>query len=199
MAPASANSGPMNEPRARCMPRGRNAPISQKWPISPPSTIPNGWRNSQKPTSAPMILPITFIGARSAARPVRSHAQTRRQKSTGRCSGREVRWRTGMRTRILAARITRRCAQATMRADRGVLPVPTVLLQSNLAGLDLVHRGKVRDVYALSERELLIVATDRLSAFDVVLPDPIPGQGRDAVPDLEFLVRQDRAPRCRTT
>jgi len=64
-----------------------------------------------------------------------------------------------------------------MRIDRGVLPVPTVLHQSNLSGLNLVHRGKVRDVYALSDRELLIVATDRLSAFDVVLPDPIPGKG----------------------
>ncbi len=55
--------------------------------------------------------------------------------------------------------------------------MPTTLLQSNLAGLTLIHRGKVRDVYALSERELLIVASDRLSAFDVVLPDPIPGKG----------------------
>jgi phosphoribosylaminoimidazole-succinocarboxamide synthase len=55
--------------------------------------------------------------------------------------------------------------------------VPTVLHESNLPGLDLIHRGKVRDVYALSTRELLIVATDRLSAFDVVLPDPIPGKG----------------------
>ena len=55
--------------------------------------------------------------------------------------------------------------------------VPTTLHQSNLPGLDLVHRGKVRDVYALSAAELLIVATDRLSAFDVVLPDPIPGKG----------------------
>ena len=57
------------------------------------------------------------------------------------------------------------------------IAVPTVLSQSNLPGLDLVHRGKVRDVYALSADELLIVATDRLSAFDVVLPDPIPGKG----------------------
>jgi len=55
--------------------------------------------------------------------------------------------------------------------------VPTTLHQSNLPGLDLIHRGKVRDVYALSDAELLIVATDRLSAFDVVLPDPIPGKG----------------------
>jgi phosphoribosylaminoimidazole-succinocarboxamide synthase len=55
--------------------------------------------------------------------------------------------------------------------------VPTTLLQSSLPGLDLIHRGKVRDVYALSNDRLLIVATDRLSAFDVVLPDPIPGKG----------------------
>ena len=55
--------------------------------------------------------------------------------------------------------------------------MPTTLLKSNLGGLDLIHRGKVRDVYALSAAELLIVATDRLSAFDVVLPDPIPGKG----------------------
>ena len=55
--------------------------------------------------------------------------------------------------------------------------MPTVLHQSDLPGLNLIHRGKVRDVYALSDRQLLIVATDRLSAFDVVLPDPIPGKG----------------------
>jgi phosphoribosylaminoimidazole-succinocarboxamide synthase len=55
--------------------------------------------------------------------------------------------------------------------------VPTVLSQSNLPGLELVHRGKVRDVHALGADELLIVASDRLSAFDVVLPDPIPGKG----------------------
>ena len=55
--------------------------------------------------------------------------------------------------------------------------MPTVLSESNLPGLDLIHRGKVRDVYALSPAELLIVASDRLSAFDVVLPDPIPGKG----------------------
>jgi len=53
----------------------------------------------------------------------------------------------------------------------------TTLLQSDLPGLELVHRGKVRDVYALPGNRLLIVASDRLSAFDVVLPDPIPGKG----------------------
>ena len=55
--------------------------------------------------------------------------------------------------------------------------MPTILHQSSLPGMNLIHRGKVRDVYALSAEELLIVATDRLSAFDVVLPDPIPGKG----------------------
>jgi phosphoribosylaminoimidazole-succinocarboxamide synthase len=40
-----------------------------------------------------------------------------------------------------------------------------------------VHRGKVRDVYALDDERLMIVTSDRLSAFDVVLPDPIPGKG----------------------
>ena len=55
--------------------------------------------------------------------------------------------------------------------------MPTVLHASELSGLELLHRGKVRDVYALPGEKLLIVATDRLSAFDVVLPDPIPGKG----------------------
>jgi len=53
----------------------------------------------------------------------------------------------------------------------------TTLLHSDLPGLTLRHRGKVRDVFDLGDERLLIVATDRLSAFDVVLPDPIPGKG----------------------
>ena len=55
--------------------------------------------------------------------------------------------------------------------------MPTTLPQSNLPGLELIHRGKVRDVYALDDQRLLMVATDRLSAFDVVMPNPIPGKG----------------------
>jgi phosphoribosylaminoimidazole-succinocarboxamide synthase len=50
--------------------------------------------------------------------------------------------------------------------------------ESSLHGLERLHQGKVRDIYAVDERHLLIVTTDRLSAFDVVLPDPIPGKGR---------------------
>ena len=53
----------------------------------------------------------------------------------------------------------------------------TTLLAADLPGLTLRHRGKVRDVFELGNEQLLIVATDRLSAFDVVLPDPIPGKG----------------------
>jgi len=55
--------------------------------------------------------------------------------------------------------------------------VTSTLHSSDLPGLPLLHRGKVRDVYGLPDNELLIVASDRLSAFDVVLPDPIPGKG----------------------
>lgn len=51
------------------------------------------------------------------------------------------------------------------------------MLQSDIKSLPLLHRGKVRDLYAVGEQHLLIVQTDRLSAFDVILPDPIPGKG----------------------
>jgi phosphoribosylaminoimidazole-succinocarboxamide synthase len=51
------------------------------------------------------------------------------------------------------------------------------LFQSDLKSLPFLHRGKVRDIYAVGEDKLLIVQTDRLSAFDVVLPTPIPGKG----------------------
>src|SRR5215831_17351016 len=54
---------------------------------------------------------------------------------------------------------------------------PTVY-RTQLAGLKRLHEGKVRDIYAVDEATLLIVTTDRLSAFDVVLPDPIPDKGR---------------------
>jgi len=52
------------------------------------------------------------------------------------------------------------------------------VFETHLKGLRRIHQGKVRDIYALDERRMLIVASDRLSAFDVVLPDPIPGKGR---------------------
>jgi len=51
------------------------------------------------------------------------------------------------------------------------------LHQSDIKSLALLNRGKVRDIYAVDDEHMLIVTTDRLSAFDVILPDPIPGKG----------------------
>ncbi|MGB7596888.1 MAG: phosphoribosylaminoimidazolesuccinocarboxamide synthase [Gallionella sp.] len=49
--------------------------------------------------------------------------------------------------------------------------------QSDIKSLPFLHRGKVRDIYAVGDDKLLVVQTDRLSAFDVILPNPIPGKG----------------------
>lgn len=54
----------------------------------------------------------------------------------------------------------------------------TTLLQTSIPGLPLLARGKVRDVYAVGDDKLLMVATDRISAFDCVLGSPIPDKGR---------------------
>jgi phosphoribosylaminoimidazole-succinocarboxamide synthase len=56
--------------------------------------------------------------------------------------------------------------------------MPEVLFYSELKSLPLLNRGKVRDIYAVGEDQLLIVTADRLSAFDVVLPTPIPHKGK---------------------
>jgi phosphoribosylaminoimidazole-succinocarboxamide synthase len=52
------------------------------------------------------------------------------------------------------------------------------VFRTSLRGLEKLHEGKVRDIYSAGADALLIVTTDRLSAFDVILPDPIPGKGR---------------------
>ena len=57
------------------------------------------------------------------------------------------------------------------------MDTPDALLESNLHSLRLIARGKVRDIYRVDAERLLILASDRMSAFDVVLPDPIPGKG----------------------
>ena len=53
-----------------------------------------------------------------------------------------------------------------------------VLFESSIPELPLLGRGKVRDIYGINDDHLLIVTTDRLSAYDVVMPDPIPGKGQ---------------------
>jgi len=52
------------------------------------------------------------------------------------------------------------------------------LYKTDLKSLSFLHRGKVRDIYAVGDDKLLVVQSDRLSAFDVILDDPIPGKGR---------------------
>src|SRR5512135_3034987 len=52
------------------------------------------------------------------------------------------------------------------------------LFETSLKSLKFLHRGKVRDLYAVGDDKLLVVQSDRLSAFDVVLPTPIPEKGR---------------------
>lgn len=68
--------------------------------------------------------------------------------------------------------------------------MPSPLFQSELRTLPLIHRGKVRDIYGVGDRHLLIVTTDRLSAFDVVLPRPIPGKGAVLTSLTEFWMRR---------
>jgi len=56
-------------------------------------------------------------------------------------------------------------------------PQSPAVYESDLNSLTLLARGKVRDIYGVDDEHLLIVASDRISAFDVILPDPIPGKG----------------------
>ena len=51
------------------------------------------------------------------------------------------------------------------------------IYETSLTSLPMIHRGKVRDIYDVDAQHMLIVATDRISAFDVILPTPIPGKG----------------------
>ena len=71
-----------------------------------------------------------------------------------------------------------------------------ILYETKLRSLPLWQRGKVRDVYSVGDEHLLIVTTDRLSAFDVVLPDPIPGKGAvlTAVSNFWFERTRDVVP-----
>jgi phosphoribosylaminoimidazole-succinocarboxamide synthase len=70
------------------------------------------------------------------------------------------------------------------------------LYESTLKSLPLVAKGKVRDVYAVGDEHLLMVTTDRLSAFDVIMPDPIPGKGAvlTALSNFWFRRTQDIIP-----
>ena len=69
----------------------------------------------------------------------------------------------------------------------------SVLYESRLTGLTLINRGKVRDIYRVDATRMLIVASDRLSAFDVVLPQPIPGKGEVLTRVSNFWFDRTRA------
>ena len=64
-----------------------------------------------------------------------------------------------------------------------------VLFESTIPELPLIGRGKVRDIYSVDQQHLLLVTTDRLSAYDVVMPDPVPGKGEILTKILLFWFR----------
>ena len=70
------------------------------------------------------------------------------------------------------------------------------MFESRIPSLPLLARGKVRDIYAVGDHHLLIVTTDRISAYDVVLPDPVPGKGRilTALSTFWFRMMEDLVP-----
>ncbi|EXI88452.1 MAG: Phosphoribosylaminoimidazole-succinocarboxamide synthase [Candidatus Accumulibacter regalis] len=72
----------------------------------------------------------------------------------------------------------RRCDFPAHITPLRISHVTDALFESTIKSLPLLGRGKVRDIYAVGDDKLLIVTSDRLSAFDVVLPDPIPGKGQ---------------------
>lgn len=70
------------------------------------------------------------------------------------------------------------------------------LFESDVLDLPLLARGKVRDIYGIDDNHLLIVTTDRLSAYDVVLPDPVPGKGEvlTRISNFWFAMMEDLVP-----
>ncbi|MBO1927030.1 phosphoribosylaminoimidazolesuccinocarboxamide synthase [Thiomicrorhabdus sp. 6S2-11] len=64
------------------------------------------------------------------------------------------------------------------------------LHESNLTSLPLLTKGKVRDIYDIDDKHMLIVTTDRISAFDVILPTPIPGKGRILTETAQFWMKK---------
>ena len=70
------------------------------------------------------------------------------------------------------------------------------LFDSAIPALSKIGRGKVRDIYSIDDAHLLLVATDRLSAYDVILPDPIPGKGQvlTEVSNFWFAMMEDLIP-----
>ncbi len=64
------------------------------------------------------------------------------------------------------------------------------LFETTIKSLPLLHKGKVRDIYAIDDQRMLLVTTDRMSAFDVVMPTPIPGKGKVLTAVADFWFRK---------
>lgn len=64
------------------------------------------------------------------------------------------------------------------------------LYESSLTSLPLINKGKVRDIYDIDEQHMLIVTTDRISAYDAILPTPIPGKGRILTDTAQFWMKK---------
>lgn len=68
----------------------------------------------------------------------------------------------------------------------------TAVFETNLKNLDLLVRGKVRDIYTVDAEHIMIVTTDRLSAFDVIMPNPIPDKGKVLTQVSNFWFKQSQ-------
>jgi phosphoribosylaminoimidazole-succinocarboxamide synthase len=76
------------------------------------------------------------------------------------------------------------------------MTTPDTLFESVIPELPRIGRGKVRDIYSIDDDHLLLVATDRLSAYDVILPDPVPGKGQvlTEISNFWFAMMEDLIP-----
>ena len=76
------------------------------------------------------------------------------------------------------------------------MTTPDTLFESAIPELPRIGRGKVRDIYSIDDDHLLLVATDRLSAYDVILPDPVPGKGQvlTEISNFWFAMMEDLIP-----
>ncbi len=76
------------------------------------------------------------------------------------------------------------------------MTIAETVFESEIPALSRIGRGKVRDIYSVDDDHLLLVATDRLSAYDVILPDPVPGKGQvlTEISNFWFAMMADLVP-----
>ena len=106
-----------------------------------------------------------------------------------RCS---LRWKS-------SSRLSVRRSVFDMHRDTTMMNDTSALFETSLQSLPLLHRGKVRDIYEVDDDKLLIIQTDRLSAFDVILPTPVPGKGKLLTVAIQLLVRETRSHRSQSS